>query len=126
MEYTNLDIWIECRKLTNIVYDFTKTFPKEEIFGLTNQMRRSAVSIPSNIAEGNGRRTTNDTLQFLYISRGSIFELETQIYLALDLKYNLLRSYCIFCTNLVLNLQLCIYFHYQIHFCIFDLYIINS
>ena len=87
MIYTDLEVWIESRKLVSMIYSATHDFPKEEIFGLTNQMRRSAVSIPSNIAEGNGRRTTNDTLQFLYISRGSIFELETQIYLALDLKY---------------------------------------
>jgi len=87
MEYTELEVWIEARKLTNLVYNGTKNFPKEELFGLTNQIRRSAVSIPSNIAEGCGRRTSNDTLQFLHISRGSLFELETQIFLALDQKY---------------------------------------
>lgn len=87
MEYTNLEVWIEARKLTNLVYNGTRNFPKEELFGLTNQIRRSAVSIPSNIAEGCGRRTSNDTLQFLHISRGSLFELETQFFLALDQKY---------------------------------------
>lgn len=55
MEYTNLDVWIESRKLTNLVYDSTKNYPKEELFGLTNQIRRCAVSVPSNIAEGCGR-----------------------------------------------------------------------
>jgi four helix bundle protein len=87
MEYTNLDVWIECRKLTNIVYDFTKTFPKEEIFGLTNQIRRCAVSVPSNIAEGCGRNTSKETIHFLFIARGSIYELETQLYLSLDQNY---------------------------------------
>lgn len=87
MEYTELEVWIEARRLTNLVYQKTKSFPKEELFGLTNQIRRSAVSIPSNIAEGCGRRTSNDTIQFLHISRGSLFELETQIFLTLDQNY---------------------------------------
>lgn len=87
MEYTKLEVWIESRKLTNLVYDVTKKFPKEELFSLTNQLRRCAVSIPSNIAEGCGRSTSKDTIQFLYISRGSLFELETQCYISLDQKY---------------------------------------
>ena len=87
MEYTSLEVWIESRKLTNLVYEKTKKFPKEELFGLTNQIRRCSVSIPSNIAEGCGRRTSNDTIQFLHIAKGSLFELETQIYLSLDQKY---------------------------------------
>lgn len=87
MEYTELEVWIEARRLTNLVYQKTKSFPKEELFGLTNQIRRSAVSIPSNIAEGCGRRTSNDTIQFLHISRGSLFELETQTFLTLDQNY---------------------------------------
>ena len=87
MEYIKLEVWIETRKLTSLIYDATKLFPKEELFGLTNQMRRCAVSVPSNIAEGSGRRTTKDTVHFLHISRGSLYELETQCYLALDQKY---------------------------------------
>ena len=87
MEYTNLEVWNEARKLTNLVYRKTKLFPKEELFGLTNQIRRSAVSIPSNIAEGCGRQTSKETIYFLHIARGSLFELETQCYLALDQKY---------------------------------------
>nr|WP_315198492.1 four helix bundle protein [uncultured Flavobacterium sp.] len=62
MEYNKLEVWIEARKLVNLLYDSSKLFPKEELFGLTNQMRRSAVSIPSNIAEGCGRQTSKDTL----------------------------------------------------------------
>ena len=87
MEYIKLEIWIETRKLANIIYDASKKFPKEELFGLTNQMRRCAVSVPSNIAEGCGRQTTKDTINFLHISRGSLYELETQCYLALDQNY---------------------------------------
>ncbi|MBD3903672.1 four helix bundle protein [Chryseobacterium sp. Ch-15] len=87
MEYTNLEVWIEARKLTNLVYEKTKKHPKEELFGLTNQIRRCAVSVPSNVAEGCGRRTSNDTIQFLHIAKGSLFELETQIYLSLDQNY---------------------------------------
>ena len=87
MEYSKLEVWIEARKLVNLLYDSSKLFPKEELFGLTNQMRRAVVSIPSNIAEGCGRQTSKDTMHFLHIARGSLYELETQYYLALDQKY---------------------------------------
>lgn len=87
MEFKNLDVWIEARKRTKVVYDSTKSYPKEENFGLTNQMRRCAVSFPSNIAEGCGRNTSKQTIHFLFIARCSLFELETQFYLSLDLKY---------------------------------------
>lgn len=87
MEYTDLEVWKETRVLASSIYQITKLFPNEEIYGLTSQMRRSAVSIPSNIAEGCGRRTSADTMQFLHISRGSLFELETQLYIALDQNY---------------------------------------
>ena len=87
MEYNKLEVWVEARKLTNLVYDLSKVFPKEEIYGLTNQMRRCSVSIPSNIAEGCGRQTSKDTINFMHISRGSLYELETQCYVALDQKY---------------------------------------
>jgi len=83
-DYTKLDVWISARKVTNLIYNTTKTFPNSEQFGLTNQMRRCAVSIPSNIAEGCGRNTTKGKLVFFYISRGSLFELETQLYISLD------------------------------------------
>ena len=87
MEYTDLDVWIASRKLVKMIYDTTGSFPKEEIYGLTNQIRRSSISIPSNIAEGCGRRTSADTIQFLHIARGSLYELETQCFLALDQSY---------------------------------------
>ena len=83
--YTELEVWKESRILVKDIYSITKSFPKEEIYGLSNQLRRCAVSIPSNIAEGCGRRTSADTIQFLHISRGSLYELETQLYIALDL-----------------------------------------
>ncbi len=85
--YNDLDVWKESRKLVKLIYDLTKNFPQEEIYGLTNQMRRCAVSVPSNIAEGCGRNHVKDSVQFFYISRGSLFELETQLYLSFDQNY---------------------------------------
>jgi four helix bundle protein len=87
MEYTELEVWKEARVLVNGVYQVSKAFPKEEMYGLTSQICRCAVSIPSNIAEGCGRRTSADTIQFLHISRGSLYELETQLFIALDQGY---------------------------------------
>lgn len=87
MEYIELEVWKEARILVNKVYGITKDFPKEETYGLTIQIRRAVISVPSNIAEGCGRRTSLDTVQFLHISRGSLYELETQFYLARDLGY---------------------------------------
>lgn len=107
MEYTELEVWIESRKLTNLAYDFTKKFPKEELFGLTNQIRRSAISVPSNIAEGCGRKTSKETLQFLHIARGSLYEIETQFYISFDQKYineeefNIIQSKIILCKKLI-------------------------
>ncbi len=86
-QYTDLDVWKESRKLVKLVYELTKSFPKEETYGLISQIRRSAVSIPSNIAEGCGRQTSKDSIHFFHIARGSIYELETQIYLSKDLDF---------------------------------------
>src|SRR3954467_15087583 len=86
-KYTELNVWTESRSLVNTIYTITKAYPKEEQFGLTNQMRRCAVSIPSNVAEGCGRNHKKDSLQFFYISRGSLYELETQLYLSKDLDF---------------------------------------
>ena len=86
-KYIELNVWIEARKLVNVIYDLTKTFPKEEQFGLISQMRRCAISIPSNIAEGCGRNHKKDSLQFFFISRGSLYELETQLYLSFDQRF---------------------------------------
>lgn len=85
--YHDLDVWKQSRELANYIYSISKKFPKEELYGLTSQMRRCAVSIASNIAEGCGRNHTKDSLQFYYISRGSLYELETQFYIAFDQAY---------------------------------------
>lgn len=85
--YIDLEVWIESRKLVNMVYVASKEFPKEEIYGITGQIRRCAISIPSNIAEGCGRNSSKETIYFLHIARGSLFELETQMYLSSDQKY---------------------------------------
>ncbi|GAA4375499.1 four helix bundle protein [Hymenobacter koreensis] len=85
--YTELQVWQRSRVLVAAIYDLTRFFPREELLGLTNQMRRAAVSVPSNIAEGCGRQHSRDTIQFLFIARGSLFELETQCYLASDQQY---------------------------------------
>lgn len=85
--YQDLEVWKQSKGLVSHVYSLTKTFPKEEQFGLTNQLRRSAVSIPSNIAEGCGRNHFKDSIQFFFIARGSLYEMETQIIIAHDLGY---------------------------------------
>ena len=86
-KYTDLDVWKQARQLVAAIYAISTTFPKDEQFGLTNQLRRSAISIPSNIAEGCGRNHKKDSIQFFYISRGSLYEAETQLYVSFDLKY---------------------------------------
>lgn len=86
-DYTQLDVWVKSRQLANKVYEITGKFPSEELYVLGAQMRRSAISVPSNIAEGLGRNSRKDTLHFLYISRGSLFELETQLYISADQKF---------------------------------------
>ncbi len=86
-KYTELEVWKRARIFTSFIYKLTSSFPKEEIYGLTSQIRRCAVSIPSNIAEGSGRRHAKETIQFLGISRGSLYELETQIYVSFDIGY---------------------------------------
>jgi four helix bundle protein len=80
--YKELNVWRKSYELCLRIYRITAEFPTEERYGLTSQIRRSAVSIPSNIAEGYGRKTTVDYIRMLYISYGSICELETQILLA--------------------------------------------
>ena len=87
LNYNDLDVWKECRKLVSRIYLVSKSFPQDEIYGLTNQIRRASISVISNIAEGTGRNTTKDALQFFYISRGSLFEAEAQLLIAKDLEY---------------------------------------
>jgi four helix bundle protein len=85
--YRDLIVWQKSMCLVREVYDVTRTMPKEEQFGLTNQIRRAVVSIPSNIAEGNGRGTTADYIRFLQIARGSLFETQTQLEIAVQLHF---------------------------------------
>tara|TARA_R110001583_G_scaffold41751_2_gene132619 strand:+ start:109 stop:471 length:363 start_codon:yes stop_codon:yes gene_type:complete len=87
ISYTELDVWLEARKLVKMVYTICQKFPSEEMYGLTSQIKRCSVSVPSNIAEGCGRQSSKETIHFLHISRGSLFELETQLYLANDLEF---------------------------------------
>ena len=81
-DYQKLEAWRMAMGLVEEVYKGTRSFPKEELFGLTSQIRRAAVSIPSNIAEGASRAGSKEFLQFLHIARGSASELETQLLLA--------------------------------------------
>jgi four helix bundle protein len=85
--YTELEAWKKARGLVKHIYFCTQSFPKEELYGLTSQIRRATISIPSNIAEGIGRNFDKETLQFLHVAKGSLYEVETQIYLAYDLNY---------------------------------------
>jgi four helix bundle protein len=87
MIFTNLDVWKEARILVKMVYDATYFFPKEELFGLQSQIKRSVISIPSNVAEGCGRNSLKESLQFFFIARGSAYELEAQLYLSFDLNF---------------------------------------
>ena len=85
--FKDLLVWQKSRALVINVYDITKEFPKEEVYGLTNQIRRCAVSIPSNIAEGFGRGSRTEYARFLRIAKGSLFELETQMDISGELGY---------------------------------------
>jgi len=85
--HKDLTVWKKSMNLVILIYKVTGKFPKEELFGLTSQMRRAAVSIPSNIAEGHGRHSEKEVIRFLYISLGSASELETQILLSNKLDF---------------------------------------
>jgi four helix bundle protein len=87
VSYKDLDVWKNNRLLVKSVYQLSKLFPKDEQYGLTNQIRRAAVSSPSNIAEGCGRNHFKDSIQFFFIARASLYELETQLIVANDLEY---------------------------------------
>jgi four helix bundle protein len=82
-----LAVWKRSIDFVSAMYRITETFPKSEIYGLSQQMRRSAVSIPSNIAEGAGRNSKNEFKQFLSIAQGSVSELETQLFIASNLGF---------------------------------------
>jgi four helix bundle protein len=85
--FTDLNTWKEAHKLVLEIYKITKTFPKSEIYGLTSQMRRCAVSITSNIAEGFSRRGKKEKIQFYYMAKGSLTELHNQLIVSKDVGY---------------------------------------
>ena len=85
--YRDLIIWQKSMTMVTLVYGLLKQFPDNEKFGLTSQLKRCSVSIPSNIAEGYGRNYTKDYVRFLNISRGSLYEMQTQLQVALNLNF---------------------------------------
>ncbi len=85
--YKDLEVWQTAMALVTEIYKLTKKFPREELYGLTSQIRRSAVSVPSNIAEGHAKRTTKDFIKFANIAYGSVAEVETQLMIAENLGY---------------------------------------
>ncbi len=85
--FRDLRVWREAMELTAQVYKSTAEFPKAEMYGLAQQMRRAAVSVPSNIAEGKGHRSNRKFVHFLFHARGSLWELQTQLILAEQLRY---------------------------------------
>jgi four helix bundle protein len=87
MNHKDLDVWKKSMLFAKEVYLLTNTFPKEELYGITSQIRRSVVSVPSNIAEGAARSSDKEFIQFLYISLGSLTEAETQLILSHDLGF---------------------------------------
>ena len=98
--YKDLIVWQKAVELVVAVYEVTGAFPDSEKFGLVNQLRRAAVSVPSNIAEGYGRGSTNDYLRFLKIAAGSCNEIETQIEIAHRLEYMTIVHYKTLCENI--------------------------
>src|SRR6059058_4745617 len=85
--YKDLVVWQKGIALAKLLYGLTRSFPSEEKFGIVAQMRRAAVSVPSNIAEGQARRTTGEFIQFLSHAEGSVAELDTQLILSIELKF---------------------------------------
>jgi len=87
VNHKDLEVWKQSIELAKAVYDLTRNFPPSEMYGLTAQMRRSAVSIPSNIAEGAARKADKELTYFLHVALGSIAELDTQYILAKEFRY---------------------------------------
>ena len=85
--YRDLIAWQKAISLVTVIYKVSSNFPRDEMYGLTSQLRRAGVSVPSNIAEGQGRASTGEFIQFLCHARGSLFEVETQVIVACNLSY---------------------------------------
>ena len=92
-DFYNMTVWQKSHALTLQIYKITQDFPKDEQYGLTSQMRRAVMSIPTNIAEGSGRGTNGDFVRFMQISMGSAAELKYQLFLARDLQYISIEQY---------------------------------
>lgn len=96
--YKSLEVWKLSVQMVKAIYELTRQFPKEELYGITSQIRRAAISIPSNIAEGNSRRNKKEFQQYLFIALGSLSELETQLVISFELGYvadeNVYRTLC--------------------------------
>ena len=93
ISYRDLIVWQKSMVLVTQVYLISKTLPKEELYGLVSQIRKSAVSVPSNIAEGYGRNSTKDYLRFLQIASGSLYEMQTQLEICQNLEYISMQEY---------------------------------
>ena len=98
--HKNLVVWQKSIELVTDIYSLTKDYPKEELFGLSSQMRRASISIPSNIAEGSARNHNKEFIQFLYVSLGSCAELETQLIISMKLGLIKSETFDIFCIKI--------------------------
>lgn len=92
-DFKDLKVWHKAYRLSLAIYEVSRAFPREEIYGLTSQLRRSAVSVGANIAEGCGRRSDGELVRFLQIARGSASEIEHHLLLAKDLKFLPAKAY---------------------------------
>ena len=99
--HKDLNVWQESIALVTLVYEKTKSFPKDELFALTSQIRRSAISIPSNISEGAARESNKEFLRFLFIAQGSISELDTQLLIASNLTFLSKEDYILIAEKLI-------------------------
>ena len=93
--FRTLNAWKKANELTLMVYQLSKKFPREELYGLSSQLQRAAVSVPANIAEGYEHKHCKEYLQFLYIAKGSLGEVETYLLLTKDLGYLTDNEYCV-------------------------------
>ena len=99
--HKDLNVWQESIAFVTLIYEKTKSFPKDELFSLTSQIRRCAISIPSNIAEGAARESNKEFIRFLFISQGSISELDTQLLIANNLKFLSKEDYVLLTDKLI-------------------------